>query len=90
MAVTFCPLCNSAIVMDRRVDGNLLTFGVSGNLRNSDLIMWDRQTETWWQQFTGEAIVGALAGKLLKIITAYEDFKALPQSPRALPRYGVR
>ena len=80
VAVTFCPLCNSAIVMDRRVDGNVLEFGVSGNLRNSDLIMWDRQTESWWQQFTGDAIVGALAGKQLEFVAApivsYADFKA--------------
>ena len=70
VAVTFCPLCNSAIVMARRVDGNLLTFGVSGNLRNSDLIMWDRQTETWWQQLTGEGIIGQLAGHKLTFIPA--------------------
>ncbi len=80
VAVTFCPLCNSAIVMDRRVDGNVLEFGVSGNLRKSDLIMWDRQTETWWQQFTGDAVVGALAGKRLEFVAApivsYADFKA--------------
>jgi hypothetical protein len=68
VAVTFCPLCNSAIVFDRRLDGQELTFGVSGNLRNSDLIMWDRQTESWWQQFTGEAIVGALTGAKLDML----------------------
>jgi hypothetical protein len=49
VAVTFCPLCNTAIVFDRRVGGKTLDFGVSGNLRNSDLIMYDRQTESWWQ-----------------------------------------
>lgn len=65
IAVTFCPLCNSALVFDRMVDGQELTFGVSGNLRNSDLIMWDRQTESWWQQLTGEAIVGELTGTQL-------------------------
>jgi hypothetical protein len=58
ITVTFCPLCNSAIVFDRVVDGAELTFGVSGKLRNSDLVMWDRQTESWWQQFTGTGIVG--------------------------------
>ncbi|MGB6850975.1 MAG: DUF3179 domain-containing (seleno)protein, partial [Thermoanaerobaculia bacterium] len=60
VAVTFCPLCNSAIVFDRRLGGVLYDFGVSGNLRSSDLIMWDRQTHSWWQQLTGEAIVGEL------------------------------
>lgn len=66
VAVTFCPLCYASLTFVRpEVDGELLTFGVSGNLRKSDLIMWDRQTESWWQQFTGEAIVGRLTGKTL-------------------------
>ena len=47
VTVTFCPLCNSAIVFDRRLDGIVYDFGVSGNLRNSGLIMRDRQTESW-------------------------------------------
>jgi len=68
VAVTFCPLCNSSIVFDRRVGDELLEFGVSGNLRNSDLIMYDRQTFSWWQQFTGEAIVGNYNETLLTII----------------------
>ena len=68
VAVTFCPLCNSAVVFDRRVDGETLRFGVSGNLRNSDLIMWDNKTESWWQQFTGEGIVGAYTGRQLELL----------------------
>ena len=51
VAVTFCPLCNAAITFDRTLDGVVHDFGTSGRLRNSDLIMWDRQTESWWQQF---------------------------------------
>jgi hypothetical protein len=62
VAVTFCPLCNSGITFDRRVGGQVLSFGVSGKLRNSDMIMYDRQTESWWQQAVGEAIVGELTG----------------------------
>lgn len=58
VAITFCPLCNSAIVFERVVDGETLRFGVSGLLRNSDLIMWDDLTQSWWQQFTGTGIVG--------------------------------
>ncbi|MBE0689110.1 MAG: DUF3179 domain-containing protein, partial [Anaerolineae bacterium] len=65
IAVTFCPLCNSAFVFDRRVGDDVLRFGVSGNLRNSNLIMWDDQTQSWWQQFTGEAIVGSYTGTQL-------------------------
>lgn len=68
VAVTFCPLCNAAMVFDRRVDGRVLNFGTSGMLRNSDLIMYDRQTESWWQQFLGEAIIGELTGTVLKIL----------------------
>ena len=62
VTITFCPLCNAAITFERVVDGQELTFGTSGMLRNSDLVMWDRQTQSWWQQFTGEALVGDFAG----------------------------
>ncbi len=68
VAVTFCPLCNSAIAFDRRVDGETLRFGVSGLLRHSDLIMWDDQTQSLWQQLTGEGLVGAHTGALLDIV----------------------
>jgi len=60
ITVTYCPLCNSAIVFDRRLDGQVLDFGTTGKLRKSDLVMYDRQTESWWQQFLGEAIVGEM------------------------------
>ncbi len=71
VAVTFCPLCNATVVFDRRLpDGRVLDFGTSGNLRYSDLIMYDRQTKSWWQQFTGEAIVGELTGEKLTFLPA--------------------
>lgn len=74
ISVTFCPLCNAAIVFDRRIsfEGQnwLLDFGVSGMLRNSDLVMWDRQTQSWWQQFTGTALVGELAGAQLTYLSS--------------------
>jgi len=70
VAVTFCPLCNASLVFDRRVGNRILDFGTTGRLRKSDLVMYDRQTETWWQQFTGQAIVGTLAGTQLKMLTA--------------------
>jgi len=80
VVVTFCPLCNSALVFNRMLEGRVFDFGVSGNLRNSDLIMWDRQTQTWWQQLTGEGIIGELAGYQLPFIPAsiisWADFKA--------------
>jgi len=68
VTVTFCPLCNSSIVFDRRLGDRVLDFGTTGKLRNSDLVMYDRQTETWWQQFLGEGIVGELTGQSLTMI----------------------
>ena len=53
VTVTYCPLCNSTIVFDRRIDGKVLDFGTTGKLRNSDMVMYDRQTESWWQQLYG-------------------------------------
>ena len=70
IVVTFCPLCNSALVFDRRIDNQVLRFGVSGNLRHSDLIMWDDATESWWQQLTGQGIVGKYAGTRLDIVAS--------------------
>jgi len=66
--VSYCPLCYSALVFDRRVRGDVLTFGVSGMLRGSDMVMFDRQTESLWQQITGEALVGALTSHRLSIV----------------------
>ena len=68
VTVTYCPLCNTSIVFDRRLDGRILDFGTTGKLRHSDLVMYDRQTESWWQQFGGDAIVGELAGRSLEIL----------------------
>jgi len=73
VAVTFCPLCNSALAFDRRVAGDLLTFGVSGNLRHSDMIMFDRETESWWQQTTAEGIVGQYAGVRLDALPVWME-----------------
>ena len=68
VTVTYCPLCNSSIAFDRRIDGRVLDFGTTGKLRNSDLVMYDRQTESWWQQFMGEGIVGEMTGRKLKML----------------------
>ena len=70
VAITFCPLCNTAIAYDRRVQGRTLSFGTTGDLRNSDLVMYDRQTESCWQQFGGQAIVGRYAGARLRQLPA--------------------
>lgn len=85
---TYCPLCNSSVVYDRRVeiDGQqeLLHFEVSGMLRQSDMIMADQETETWWQQLTGEAMVGKLTGQRLStipsmVISVGEFFESYPE-----------
>ena len=97
IAVTFCPLCNSGITFDRRLyDGRTLTMGVTGKLRNSDMVMYDHETQSWWQQFTGVGIVGELTGVKLKKLPSWTeswgDFKA--RNPKALvmrePNYNRR
>jgi len=79
ITVTFCPLCNASLVYNRKVHGKTLVFGVSGSLRKSDLVMYDHQTHSWWQQFTGTGIVGDYTGTQLDLIpskvVAFEDFQ---------------
>ena len=98
VAVTFCPLCNSAMVFDRRTAHGVLSFGVSGKLRHSDMIMYDHQTESWWQQAIGEAIVGGLTGMELKSLPgwmeSWDRFRAahpdgvVMEEPEFARRYG--
>lgn len=70
IAVTYCPLCNSGIVFERHIEGVTIRLGVSGLLRNSDMVMWDDVSQTWWQQFTGEGIVGEYAGETLTMLSS--------------------
>jgi len=93
IAVTWCPLCNSSVVFDRRLGGRTLSFGTTGKLRNSDLVMYDRETESWWQQFGGDCIVGALLGAELKLtpmrVEAFDHFAArFPHGLVLLPPAG--
>ena len=90
VTVTYCPLCNSAIVFARSVNDRALDFGTTGKLRHSDLVMYDRQTESWWQQFTGEAIIGEMLGTVLALVPArlesFADFTARhPQGKVLVP-----
>ena len=99
VAVTYCPLCSAGIVMDRRVRGRVLNFGTTGKLRHSDMIMYDRQTESWWQQFLGEGLVGHYRGESLTFIPSdilsWDEFRQqfpngkvlIPNDPTARP-YG--
>ena len=73
VAVTFCPLCNSGPTFDRRVGGRTLSFGVSGKLRNSDMIMYDRETQSWWQQAVGIGIAGVMTGAELKQLPTWME-----------------
>jgi hypothetical protein len=86
VTVTYCPLCNTTLAFDRRFQDMLLDFGTTGRLRHSDLIMYDRQTETWWQQATGQGIVGTHAGAQLRFVPSsvmrWQDVKE--QLPDAL------
>jgi hypothetical protein len=79
LAITYCPLCNSAVVFERTIDGETVEFGTTGMLRHSDLVMYDRATETWWQQFTGRAIIGTHAGDKLTMVpsrvVSFADFR---------------
>jgi hypothetical protein len=99
VTVTFCPLCHTGIVFDRQVDGRVLDFGTTGNLRHSDLVMYDRETESWWQQATGRAIMGELTGTALEFLpsqlisweqfrTAHPDGEVLSRETGHLRNYG--
>ncbi len=98
VTVTFCPLCNSALTFDRRLGDRVLDFGTSGELYQSALVMYDRQTETLWAHFTGQALVGHLAGSRLDLVptqtvsygqwlAAHPDGQVLTRNLGAPPQY---
>lgn len=68
LAVTYCPLCGTAVVFDAVINGQRLNFGVSGLLYQSDVLMYDRQTESLWSQLLLKAVTGAQMGQALKIV----------------------
>lgn len=70
VAVTFCSVCGTARVWDRRVDGRTLDFGVSGMLLDGNSLLWDRRTESLWRQIDGRAVAGELAGRALERVPA--------------------
>jgi hypothetical protein len=88
--VTYCPLCNTAVAFPREFKGEVLRFGVSGLLRNSDLVMWDNLTTSLWQQTTGEGIVGDFAGEQLEFLPTalvrWEDFRSSHPDGEVLSR----
>jgi hypothetical protein len=90
VAVTYCPLCNSTVAFRRELDGEAVEFGTTGMLRDSDLVMYDRMTESWWQQITAEAVVGELTGERLEVlpsqILSFEQLRQLHPDARLLSR----
>jgi len=80
VVVTFCPLCGTGVAFDARIDGRVLSFGVSGLLYNSDVLLYDRQTQSLWSQLLGQAISGPMKGQFLKMLplthTTWSDWRA--------------
>lgn len=70
LAITYCPLCGTAMVFDRDVNGHCLTFGVSGLLYQSSLLMYDRQTDSLWSQIGMQAIAGPQVGAPLNLVAS--------------------
>ena len=100
VAITYCPLCNAAMVFSRRHKGELLDFGTTGKVYTNNLVMYDRQTQSWWLQFTGDGVVGSYAGDTLQLlpsqIVSFEQFKDAHPSGKLLSintgfhkKYGV-
>ena len=79
ITVTYCPLCNAAMVFSRTHSEGDYEFGITGKVYASNMVMYDRQSESWWLQFTGEAVVGVHTGKQLELlpsqIVSFEHFK---------------
>ncbi|MFQ5947744.1 MAG: DUF3179 domain-containing protein [Acidimicrobiia bacterium] len=79
VSITYCPLCNSAVSYERQIQGAETTFGTSGRLFSSALVMYDRATESLWTHFDGRAVVGVLTGHQLEPIAspllAWGNFK---------------
>lgn len=99
IAVTFCPLCGSSIVFDREFDDRVHSFGVSGKLYNSNLLMFDRATESLWSQSRWEALVGEYLGKKLEHVSSnimnfgtyqnlYPDWLVLSDQTNTSRSYG--
>ena len=86
--ITYCLLCFSGVVFSREVDGEILTFGNTSALYQSDLVMYDHQTGSYWFQVAGEAVVGTLTGSRLKALPSatmpWGEWKALHPSSQLI------
>ncbi len=90
LLVTYCPLCGSGIAFERTIAGQAIEFGTSGKLYNSNLVMYDRKTDTYWSQIDGRAMVGSLAGRQLTPVSidivSWGDWKAANTGSEVLDR----
>lgn len=90
IAVTYCPLCRSGVTYSREIGNQTLEFGVSGKLLNANLVMYDRGTESYWNQIEGKAIVGPRTGQELDLkfssITTWKDWKEGHPDTKVLSR----
>ena len=81
VSVTYCPLCYTNQVFERVIDGKQVEFGTSGKLYNSNLLMYDRLTESYWSQALGLAVKGQLTGTQLNLVPfdviTWKDWKEL-------------
>jgi hypothetical protein len=88
--ITYCPLCGSGIAYERRVNGQEVEFGTSGKLYNSNLLMYDRETDSYWTQIEGRAIVGELSGTKLNPVSidtvVWENWKRAHPDSEVLSR----
>jgi hypothetical protein len=88
--ITYCPLCLSGVVFDPAVAGEQVEFGTSGKLWNSNLVMYDRKTDSLWSQILGEAIVGEMTGMRLEVLPSdqirFGDWKKLHPRGEVLSR----
>lgn len=88
VVITFCPLCGTGVAFDARVDGRELSFGVSGLLYNSDVLLYDRQTNSLWSQLLGQAISGPLKGQRLTMLplthTTWADWRKAQPATQVL------
>ncbi len=90
LLITYCPLCFTGIAFEPFIDGEPVQFGTSGSLYNSDLVMYDRRTSSYWSQITGQAIVGELAGLTLEKVPIdtirWGDWKRIHPDTEVLSR----
>ena len=73
IVITWCPLCSSGLVFDRRVAGRTLTFGISGYLYQANQVLFDQQTRSLWSQLGDGAVTGTMRGRRLELVPAVEQ-----------------